>query len=91
MTVVWTRQAVNDLSSITSYIGLGSSAAADRVAHKIAASVEALAATPAMGRTGEVPGTRELVITPWPYIVVYGIRGEHVRVLRIRHGAQVWP
>jgi toxin ParE1/3/4 len=44
-----------------------------------------------MGRTGEVPGTRELVFHPWPYIAVYKIDTEVVRIIRIRHAAQDWP
>ena len=36
-------------------------------------------------------GTRELVLTPLPYIVVYTVRGDVIFVVRILHGAQQWP
>lgn len=44
-----------------------------------------------MGREGRVEGTRELVIDRSPYIAVYSILGETVRILRVLHGAQKWP
>jgi addiction module RelE/StbE family toxin len=46
---------------------------------------------PNRGRTGKKPGTRELVVRPLPYIVVYQVSGDVVYVARILHGAQKWP
>jgi len=91
MIVVWTPQATHDLAAISAYIALGSPTAAHRVAKKLIASVSALVATPNIGRTGQVPGTRELIVTPWPHIVVYRVDGGFIRVILIRHAAQQWP
>jgi plasmid stabilization system protein ParE len=38
-----------------------------------------------------VDGTRELVLAPLPYIVVYRILKGAVEVARVLHGAQRWP
>ncbi len=46
---------------------------------------------PNRGRLGKKEGTRELVMSPLPYIVVYAVRGDAVYVARILHGAQQWP
>jgi plasmid stabilization system protein ParE len=50
---------------------------------------------PNRGRPGKREGTRELVLTPLPYIVVDTILGEVIFVVifvvRILHGAQQWP
>jgi len=46
---------------------------------------------PELGRTGRKPDTRELVFTGLPYLAIYRIRGEAVEILRILHGAQIWP
>ena len=46
---------------------------------------------PKTGRPGRKEGTRELVLAPLPYLVVYEIVDEKVRVLRILHGARRWP
>ena len=46
---------------------------------------------PNRGRSGKREGTRELVLAPLPYIVVYAVRGDLIFVVRILHGAQQWP
>jgi len=46
---------------------------------------------PGRGRPGRRTGTRELVLSPLPYIVVYQIRGEVIDIVRILHGTQKWP
>jgi len=46
---------------------------------------------PHRGRPGKKAGTRELVISALPYLIVYTVRGDVVCVVRILHGAQQWP
>ncbi len=41
-----------------------------------------------MGRIGREQRTRELVINPLPYIVVYRIQKNVIEILHIHHGAQ---
>jgi addiction module RelE/StbE family toxin len=53
--------------------------------------VEGLMKFPEMGRPGRVDGTRELVIQRTSYIAAYRITGTTVRILRVLHGAQMWP
>jgi len=43
---------------------------------------------PQRGRVGQTPGTRELVLAPLPYIMVYGVEPDMVHVLRILHAAK---
>jgi plasmid stabilization system protein ParE len=57
----------------------------------IVASVQLLASFPMSGRTGRVPGTRELVISNTPFIAAYTIDHERIVILAIYHGAQKWP
>jgi addiction module RelE/StbE family toxin len=89
--IVWTPQAADDLDAAVDYISAERPDAAVRVANTIYNHVLALATMPQMGRTGELPGTRELVFHPWPYIAVYRVDAEAVRILRIRHASQDWP
>ena len=49
-----------------------------------------LKATPYRGRPGHRSGTRELPLTPLPYVVVYSVKPEAVEILHIHHGAQDW-
>ena len=46
---------------------------------------------PHRGRPGKKEGTRELVLSPLPYLVVYSVRRDVIFVVRILHGAQQWP
>jgi toxin ParE1/3/4 len=46
---------------------------------------------PGRGRPGKKQGTRELVLTSLPYLVVYIVTGDVIHVARILHGAQKWP
>jgi len=91
MRVRWTTTAAGDLAHIVEYIRKDDPAAARRVAQAIVGGVAGLRTFPSRGRIGFVENTRELVCTPSPYIAVYQIIGDHVQVLRIRHGAQDWP
>ncbi|HEY6344303.1 MAG TPA: type II toxin-antitoxin system RelE/ParE family toxin [Bryobacteraceae bacterium] len=51
----------------------------------------ALLTSPHRGRPGKKEGTRELVLSPLPYIVIYRIAGDAIHIIRILHGAQKWP
>jgi len=43
---------------------------------------------PHRGRIGQHEGTRELVMIPMPYIIVYSVEQEIVHILRIIHAAR---
>jgi toxin ParE1/3/4 len=92
MNMVWSPEAIEDLVSIKSFISEDDPAAAARlILHIIRNIEELLSDTPQMGRTGRVPGTRELVIPKTPFIVPYRLVGETIQVLRVYHGARRWP
>jgi plasmid stabilization system protein ParE len=52
--------------------------------------VRSLKSAPHIGRPGHRVGTRELPLTPLPYVIVYSVRAEDVEILHIYHGAQDW-
>jgi toxin ParE1/3/4 len=62
--------------------------AAERLAMRIVALVEALRNHPFLGRAGAETGTRELIIGGTPYIVIYRVRGKRVTIVTIWHAAQ---
>jgi len=43
-----------------------------------------------MGRVGGVAGTRELVISVYPYIVIYRVGAKSARVLAVIHISRHW-
>jgi toxin ParE1/3/4 len=78
--------------SIADYLEKHSSSAiARRIALSIYERLGALAQFPEQGRTGRKSGTRELVLSGLPYLAVYRLRGDTIEILRILHGAQIWP
>jgi toxin ParE1/3/4 len=52
---------------------------------------ESLLAFPYRGRPGKKAGTRELVLSPLPWIVIDVVSDNVIHVVRILHGAQRWP
>lgn len=42
------------------------------------------------GRSGRVPGTRELVISNTPFIASCAVDHDRIVILAIYHGAQQW-
>lgn len=91
MKLAWSFYAQSDRNNIYDYIDTDSPRAAILVDQRIDDSVATLKQFPEIGRLGRIPGTRELVIQHTPYIVAHTIAGDTVRILRILHGAQIWP
>lgn len=91
MRLGWTRIAIRDLIHVRRYIAQDNPQAARSVAQHILEAADLLLKHPEMGRAGRVRGTRELVISQTPYLIVYRVRGKRVHVLRILHGRQLWP
>jgi toxin ParE1/3/4 len=88
MQVRWTQSASKDLQAIVRYIRKDNRPAARSVAEKLFNAANSLAQYPLRGRTGRVPGTRELIVDSLPYVIVYRVASEAVHIARIYHGAQ---
>jgi addiction module RelE/StbE family toxin len=88
MIVRWTPTALRDMESLHEYVAEDSLPAAAATVERILSGIEALSRHPGMGRKGRVPGTRELIITP--YIVAYRTRGTALEVVAIIHSARRW-
>lgn len=91
MRIKWLGDAVNDLVEIRKYIATDNPGAACNVAERIKKEVANLKEHSSMGRPGRVEGTRELIISGFPYIIPYRVRNDVVEILRVLHGARKWP
>jgi addiction module RelE/StbE family toxin len=91
MRLEWSRFAQTDREAIFDYIEADSPQAAITVDDRIRQQVEELMKFPEIGRPGRIDGTRELIIQRTPYIAAYRIAGKTIRILRVLHGAQMWP
>lgn len=91
MRLVWAQHALADRAAIFKHIEADNPRAAVNVDDQIVAAVRRLLDVPESGRPGRIAGTRELVIPRTPYIAAYLVTPDRIRILRILHGAQVWP
>ncbi|PHJ58827.1 toxin Y4kP [Nostoc linckia z18] len=91
MRIKWLRRALRNLEQAHSYILKENPQAAQEVILKIQVAASQLENYPFMGRPGRVEGTRELVISSTPYIVIYRIKEESVEILRVLHTSKRYP
>jgi toxin ParE1/3/4 len=88
MDIRWTPEASSNLEHISLHIAEDNPEAALNTVRTIFERIENLVVFPRRGRIGREEGTRELVILPLPYIVVYRVTDSTIEILQIRHGAQ---
>ena len=87
MKLVILPTAREDINHIHEYIGRDNLVAADAMIEAILDSIDRLAGHPRMGRiSARDADVRELVISP--FLVLYTIDSEAVRVLQVIHGAR---
>lgn len=90
MRIEWSVEAGHDLRGVHASIARDNKTAAARVIRAIREGVQSLSANPLMGRIGDVSGTRELVLSRYPYLVVYRVQKHGVRVLAVIHTSRHW-
>jgi plasmid stabilization system protein ParE len=84
--VVWTDAAVENLESIVAYVACFNEAAAVRLAERLLDLGESLAEFSERGR--DIGGGRREMTIVLPYVLRYRVDGDHVTILRLRHGAR---
>ena len=90
MRVVWTPEAQQDRADVWDHIAADNLRAAARMDELFSDAATKLAAHPMIGRTGTIPGTREL-IPHESYRLVYEINDETAWILTLVHTARQWP
>jgi len=88
--VIWSPAALQDVSRIHDYISLFNPRAAERLAARLFEAAEQLERFPLRGRGSDTAEERELTVVR-PYVLVYEVQSDLVRVLRVWHGAQRRP
>jgi toxin ParE1/3/4 len=91
MQLRWTEEAADDLEHIAGYLLRHTPSRAQDLVRAVYEAPSDLLTFPNRGRQGKKEGTRELVLSPLPYIVVYKVLSDVIFVVRILHGAQKWP
>ena len=91
MTLRLSEAARDDLRAIYRYYAERSPASADSIIGTILKAANGLTRFPLMGKQGPIEGTRERVVSRYPYGIIYILEEDTIVVLRIVHGAQQWP
>ena len=91
MSIRWLPEAQRNRLEQLDYIAQDNPLAAISQDEEIERQINMLLAHPKMGRPGRVTGTRELVISSTPFVVIYRLQGQSIDVLRLLHSAQQWP
>jgi toxin ParE1/3/4 len=86
--VEWTKGAETSLDDIERYIARDNPIAAAKTVLKIVRRTFAqLSRQPSSGKPGRINGTRELIFTEFPYIVIYSIQQDTVFIIQVFHTA----
>lgn len=88
MQLLWTEEAAADLDAIADYLFEQTPVNARRIVLETYNAPEILTSFPLRGRPGRTPGTRELVLSSLPYILIYTVSDNLIHIVRILHGAQ---
>jgi toxin ParE1/3/4 len=91
MKAVWAQAAMRDLIHAREYIARENPDAARETALRIVDATERVIQFPEVGRLGRMNGTRELVVSGTQYLIVYRLKKNVIRFLRVLHGRQKWP
>ncbi|MBI5330746.1 MAG: type II toxin-antitoxin system RelE/ParE family toxin [Betaproteobacteria bacterium] len=91
MRIEWLNQALRDLEQEADWLAAKNPDAADDLLNTLDEQVSLLVQQPGIGRPGRVPGTRELVIRRFPYLIPYRVRGETLEILRVFHTSRKPP
>ena len=88
MRLRWTPAAADALETIADYLAQKIPSFEHATIRQIYEAIATLKSMPNRGRAGSEAGTRELVISRLPYIVVHRVRSDAVEILHIYHGAR---
>ena len=88
MRVELTTGAQRNLDAIEWYISQNNPAAAKTILEIIKRAYSQLSKHLSSGKPGRIDGTRELIFTEFPYIVIYTVRQDVIFIVSVFHNSQ---
>lgn len=90
MQIKWTISALKELALEMEYLEAGEDIAqkAYRAVHE---KISVLKMFPSLGREGRIFGTRELILTDYPYIIPYRVCENRIEILAVFHTKRKLP
>jgi toxin ParE1/3/4 len=89
--IQWSPAAAADLEDICHYLQERHPSYVQSTIRTLYDAARSLKQMPQRGRAGRKAGTRELILAPLPYIIVYGVEPDMVLIFRILHAAKDRP
>ncbi|HUE03327.1 MAG TPA: type II toxin-antitoxin system RelE/ParE family toxin [Bryobacteraceae bacterium] len=81
----WSPAAADDLEELFNYLKEHHPSLAQPTIRKLYEAARSLKRFPHRGHIGHNEGTRELIVAPMPYIIVYGVEPQVVSIFRVLH------
>ena len=81
----WSPRAQRNIEAIRDYITPDNPVAARSVLDEICQAAERLRDFPMLGHPGRRSGTRELVLTRYPYILIYRLTQKRIGIVTVLH------
>lgn len=91
LNVKWTKQALNDLESAREFVTSEHPQNLELTIENIQSSIGQIKIFPEIGRVGRVKGTRELVFSQMPFILIYRKMKSSIEIISLLHQSRKWP
>ncbi|MDF4275702.1 type II toxin-antitoxin system RelE/ParE family toxin [Vibrio parahaemolyticus] len=83
MQIKWLKKALVNLEQSAEYLHEYNPRSSREFVQEVYDLTNLLKTNPAMGRTGRVFGTRELILNKYPYLIPYRIKDNCIEILRV--------
>lgn len=90
MRIIWAGPARREWAAHYRFYATRNPEAARRMQQLVMAGVDRLRDYPQIGRPGRVEGTRELIISGTPFLLVYDENPVRIEIVHVYHGRQDW-
>ena len=87
----YSARFVANMEAIRMYIDSDNPGAANRVLQAVLSTAEELADFPALGHVGKRAGTRELVLSKYPYTIIYRLALKKINIVAVVHQSRRHP
>lgn len=87
----WSPRSRRHIEFIRDYIAADNPVAAQSVLDEIRRAAENLCNFPMLGHVGQRAGTRELVLSKYPYTLVYRLTTKKIGIVAVMHQARKNP
>lgn len=87
----WSPKSQRNIEFIRDYIAADNPTAAQSVVDEIRRAADNLRSFPMIGHEGKRAGTRELVLTKFPYTIIYRLTPKKIGIVVVLHQARQYP